>query len=445
MARSTTRRQKLLGPLALLAGLALAGCTPTTPDATAPSTSSTPAAASTGGADQLVPVALTVPDGVDAGAASGRSLNLPAGWTAEVYANVPGARMAVWTPDGRLIVSTGTNGRLALITPGAAGAAGTVTTLLDGLNDPQGVAVTTQDGRTVLVVGEDTRLTAWDYADGQATNPQVILDGLPGGGHNAKMVAVRDGQVYYSLGSSGNRVPADRTATPQRAVIGQVGLDGSGNHDIAVGVRNGEGLSFAPDGTLYTAVNQMDNQPYPFQDSTGQYGQSVRDYVNEHPNDQIAPVTPGLDLGWPYCVPDSTGHDDLTNLGYVNDPEFNPDGQQLDCASIGTTQLGLPAHSAPIGFNFTHGSTLPASLADGALITAHGSWNRQPPREPYVAYSAWDATTSALTPIQVIVAGFQDADGSRWGRSVDTVAGPDGALYVTDDTAGLVYRIVPEG
>ena len=103
----------------------------------------------------------------------------------------------------------------------------------------------------------------------------------------------------------------------------------------------------------------------------------------------------------------------------------------------------MPAHSAPVGFVFTQGSQLPESLASGALITAHGSWNRRPPRESYVAYSAWDDATKTLTPTRALVTGFQNADGTRWGRSVDAVPGPDASIYVTDDQAGLVYRLTP--
>jgi glucose/arabinose dehydrogenase len=295
----------------------------------------------------------------------------------------------------------------------------------------------------LLVVGEETRLVSWDYTGGAVTNRRVILDGLPGGGHRSKMLAVRDGQVFYNVGSATNRDPVDRTSTPERATIAQVGLDGTGTRTLAVGVRNGEGLSFAPDGTLFAAINQGDNQPYPFRDARDQYGKAVPAYVNEHPNDQISPITAGTDLGWPYCVPDSRGHDDLLDLGYVNDPVSNADGQALDCTGIARTQLALPAHSAPIGFVFTHGSALPDALAHGALITAHGSWNRRPPREPYVAYSPWNESSRTLMPTRLLVTGFQDEDGSRWGRSVDAVPGPDGSIYVTDDAAGLVYRLTP--
>ena len=417
---------------------AASSATPATPPASG--TTKATAQASIGA---LKPVPLTVANGVDAGAAQGHSLNLPQGWTAQVWANVPRARMAAWAPDGRLLVATDGQRKVVALTPGQGDAAPTVTTVLDGLFSPQGLAFTEQDGRTILVVGEANRLVAHDYADGKVSNERVIIDGLPSDGHSAKMVAIKDGVIAYNVGSGTNRDPVDRTSNPQRATIAQINLDGTGNQTLAVGVRNGEGLSYAPDGTLFAAINQGDNQPYPFRDSTGQYGKVVQSYVNEHPNDQVSRITPGIDLGWPYCVPDTTGHEDLLDLGYVNDPVNNPDGTSLDCAKVTRTMLGLPAHSAPIGFVFTQGSKLPASLQNGALITAHGSWNRQPPREPYVAYSAWQSSTKSLAPIQQLVTGFQNPDGTRWGRCVDAVPGPDGALYVTDDTAGLVYRIVP--
>lgn len=164
-----------------------------------------------------------------------------------------------------MIVATGYAGRPALLTPRIGGHAPTVTTLASNLNDPQGVAIG-QGGRTILVVGEDTRLLAWDYANGHLSNRRTIIDGLPAGGHSAKYVVVRNGLVTYNVGSSANRDPADRTTNPQRATIAQVSLNGNGNRTIAVGVRNGEGLSFAPDGSLFAAINQADDQAYPFTD-----------------------------------------------------------------------------------------------------------------------------------------------------------------------------------
>jgi glucose/arabinose dehydrogenase len=73
----------------------------------------------------------------------------------------------------------------------------------------------------------------------------------------------------------------------------------------------------------------------------------------------------------------------------------------------------------------------------------HGSWDRQPPQTPAVLWMAWDAKAETLMPAITLVAGFQESNGSRWGRPVDAVPGPDGSLYVSDDTAGAIYRLTP--
>lgn len=432
---------------ALLLG-ALTACTgaggPGASDTAASSTGTGSTSATTGNPSaDLHAVRLTVADGTDAGDAEGRALRIPRGWRAEVWADVPDARMAAWLPDGSMLLTTGDRGTLLRLDPRADGRSPAVDELATGLDDPQGVAVTEQDGQTVVVLGEGTRIVTWHYRDGALSDRSVLVDDLPTGGHGGKFVAVHDGVVAYDIGSASNSDGSDRQDHPDRAVIRQVRLDGSDDTLLATGVRNGEGLDFAPDGTLFAAVNQADNQPYPFRDDTDQYGKRVQSYVDEHPNDQVTRITEGTELGWPFCQPDSRGKPDLLDLGYVDDPTNNPDGKSLDCSDVTRTMVGLPAHSAPIGFVFTGGSALPASMRNGALITTHGSWNREPPRPPSVSYSAWDDSTKTLGQPHTIVEGFQDADGSRWGRSVDAVPGPDGSLYVTDDAAGLVYRLMP--
>ena len=428
---------------ALLA-VGLAACTASDGPTGATGTGSPSSAATTGNPSPgLHTVRLTVADGTDAGPASGRSLRVPTGWRAEVWAAVDGARMAAWLPDGSMLVTTGDHGTLLRLDPRGTGRAPAVQRLATGLDDPQGVAVTERRGRTVVLLGEATRIVSWRYRDGSLSDREVLVDGLPTGGHGGKFVAVHGSTVAYDIGSATNSDGADRRANPDRAVIRQVDLDGTGDTLLATGVRNGEGLGYAPDGTLFAAVNQADQQPYPFHDGSGRYGEHVQAYVNEHPNDQVTRIIRGAELGWPYCTPDSRGKPDLLDLGTVDDPANNADGRALDCDRVTRTMVGLPAHSAPVGFVFTRGSALPADYTDGVLITAHGSWNRQPPRPPSVSYSAWDDDAARLGRPRTIVEGFQDDDGSRWGRSVDAVPGPDGDLYVTDDRAGLVYRIGP--
>ncbi|MFZ0383071.1 MAG: hypothetical protein WAL38_34940, partial [Solirubrobacteraceae bacterium] len=125
------------------------------------------------------------------------------------------------------------------------------------------------------------------------------------------------------------------------------------------------------------------------------------------------------------------------------DAQTNPTGARLNCASLAPIERGLPAHSAPLGFHFLEGSRLPAPWTGGAVVAVHGSWDRQPPRAPAVLWLPWDASTHTLGAPIALISGFQLASGDRWGRPVDAVPGPDGALYVSDDTAGAIYRIVP--
>jgi len=202
------------------------------------------------------------------------------------------------------------------------------------------------------------------------------------------------------------------------------------------------------------AVNNRDNIGYPFDrpyagDAGSSYGKVIPDYVDDHPAEAVARLTSGRDLGWPYCEPDPDVEPglagtafDLAAPPFVRDVQTNPDGTRLDCAALAPVEQSLGAHSAPLGLSFVDGG-LPEPYAHGALIGVHGSWNRNPPRAPEVSFLAWRNGT--LGGQQTLVGGFQDPDGSRWGRPVAAVLGPDGAVYITDDDAGAVYRLAPPG
>jgi glucose/arabinose dehydrogenase len=372
---------------------------------------------------------------------------------------VDGARLAAWTPDGRLLVSRPDAGDVQVLTPRAdRGAPPRITTLVRGLTLPHGLAFT---GDTLLVAESD-RVDAYRYADGAVSGRRTVVDGLPDAStpelrgayaHALKSVAVgRDGAVYVSVGSTGNTSAEDRTASPERAAILRI-EDGRAT-TFARGVRNGTGLAIAPDGSVWTAVNNRDQVAYPYDRSyTGgggsDLGRVLTGYVNDHPLEPVARLTQGRDLGWPYCNPDPDVDPGApgtaltyTDRGFVRDRELNADGSKLDCGRLPRVEQGLPAHSAPLGMAFVRDGVLPSPWGAGALVGVHGSWNRTPPRPPSVAFLPWRHGT--LQAARTLLAGFQAADGSRWGRPVAAVAGPDGAVYVTDDAAGAVYRMVPD-
>jgi glucose/arabinose dehydrogenase len=401
---------------------------------------------------------LAEPAGEGGGAlATPRTLTVPAGWTARVWARVPDARMEAWTPEGDLLVSDPANGTIMELRPDAAGTA-VSKTLLAGLTNPQGLAFARLDGQWVLYVAESDQLDRYPWAAAGISGARTVIaarlpDLDPDGDdvHRAKDVTVAaDGTVYFNVGSSSNASPGDRTMSPQRAVIMAVRPDGTGLRVVERGVRNGEGLAVAPDGTVWTAVNERDNIPYPsrgpYGTSRDAFGQVIQGYVNNHPPDEVVPVTAGRDLGWPYCDPDQDRSDpagSLADVPLVPDAATNPGGNELDCAALAPVQVGLPAHSAPLGLTFLAGSKIPAPWSDGAVIAAHGSWDRRPPQPPAVLWLAWNAAKGTLAPAVTLVGGFENSDHSFWGRPVDAVPGPDGALYVSDDTAGAIYRLAP--
>jgi glucose/arabinose dehydrogenase len=421
-----------------------------------PAVAAGPAAAPAG----LVPVSVTVPAGLDAAPLDvPRQVLIPPGWTMSVFARVPSARLAAWAPDGTLLVSVPARGSVVRLVPDARGAA-TASVLLEGLNQPHGL---TFSGSTLYVAQSD-RVDAYAYASGAATAPEPVVTGLPDAkspdlrgayAHALKSVAVGpDGAVYVSVGSTGNISVEDLAASPPRASILRVPPGGGAPEPFAVGVRNGTGLAVAPDGTVWTAVNNRDNVQYPFDrpygDASGSSrGEVIGGYVRDHPAEPLAKLTPGRNLGWPYCNPDpdtqpgvAGSPQNLSDVAFIDDAQLNPDGRMLDCASLPRVEQALGGHSAPLGLSFVDGG-LPGGYAHGALVGVHGSWNAAPPRAPEVSFFAWQ--DGGLGPQQTLVGGFQAADGSRWGRPVAAVAGPDGAVYVTDDQAGAVYRLAPPG
>jgi glucose/arabinose dehydrogenase len=383
-------------------------------------------------------------------------VSVPKGWKASVWARPQGARLEAVTPEGNLLVSTPSVGAVIELSGGAAAEGEKV--VLAGLESPQGLAFAKRGGSWVLYVGESDQIDAFPWRGHGRVGAQKVLapnlpDEQPAGDdiHRQKDVVVApDGTIYFDVGSSSNASPADRGYEPPRGVIDSVGPDGGKVTVVMRGVRNGEGLALAPDGTIWTAINNRDEIPYPFhgeaEGKSEAFGEVIRSYVDNHPPDEVVPVTAGRDLGWPLCNPEqgrSTPRGSLADVPLIPDSVTNPGGKALDCSKLAPIEVGIPAHSAPLGMSFLAGTKVPAPWRGGAVVAAHGSWDRQEPRPPAVLWMRWDAKRRTLEPAKTLVSGFQDASGERWGRPVDVVPGPEGALFVSDDTAGAIYKLTP--
>jgi glucose/arabinose dehydrogenase len=243
---------------------------------------------------------------------------------------------------------------------------------------------------------------------------------------------------------------------PQRAAVYRYNADGSGGQLFASGLRNAEGLAFVPGtNTLWVAVNERDNIAYPFDDSTGQYGQVIPSYVDNHPPDEFTSLRAGGKYGWPYCNPDPDTSSGLNTMPFDPDAQYNqtsaynPHGGIVDCRTMDRIRKGIPAHSAPLGLTFLQGTAVPASVQQAAVIALHGSWNRTTRIGYKVVYFPWlpaqGGTVGGGPGAQTdLVTGWLDSAAQNdWDRPVDVVVDRQGNLLISADASGTIYKLTP--
>ena len=383
-----------------------------------------------------------------------RYLTVPAGWSASVYARITRARFMSPTPDGELLVSQPSVGKVWRVRRGADGA-GTVTEYLGGLNRPHDIVFAELSGRTWVFIAEAHRIVRYPYANGDArARPgQVVVDGLPDTStpelrgqyaHVLKNIAVHQGVLYVSIASTCNACASDTVSDPRRATIYTYDARGhnAGRRLLASGLRNAEGLAFVP-GTaeLWVVVNNRDNTLVPDDrdvDGDGQSdkGRRMTRYVDDHPPEEFIRVREGGFYGWPFCNPNIDNG--LRDMPYDRDYELNPDGRAADCATATPVDVGIQAHSAPLGLTFTQGTAAPDL---GAVIPLHGSWNRSTPTGYKLIHFPW---ADGPGEQRDLATGWLDtATGRAWGRPVDVAIDVDGSLLVSDDAAHALIRLTP--
>jgi glucose/arabinose dehydrogenase len=461
----TSTRPPIRIPLALamLASVVLAACGADgdrtqpagqpSPGASASASPSPPAAA----AGPRAAVAVTVPAGLGAAPFDRpRQLELPAGWTASVYARIDKARFLAPTPSGDLLVSQPSGGKVLIVRPGGAGAAGAVSEFVTGLNRPHDIVFADVNGRTWVFIAEAHRVVRYPYQSGdtRAQAGEVVVDGLPDTStpelrgqyaHVLKNIAVRAGVLYVSIASTCNACVSDTVSDPQRATIYTYDAAGTnaGRKLFARGLRNAEGLAFLPGtGELWAVVNNRDNTLVPDDrdadgDGRGDRGKRVTAFVDNYPVEPFTKVVDGGFYGWPFCNPNADAG--TRAMPYHRDYELNRDGRAADCTKATPIDVGIQAHSAPLGLTFTQGTKAPDL---GAVIALHGSWNRSQPTGYKVIYFPW--TAGGPGPQLDLATGWLGAGGQEeWGRPVDVAVDADGSLLVSDDSAGAVVRLTP--
>ena len=336
-------------------------------------------------------------------------ITLPPGFALEVFADdVPGARSMTLSPAGTLFVGTRDKGVVYAI-PGAGRSthAAKARTLARGLNSPNGVAV--RDG--ALYVAEISRILRFDDIEARLDRPPtpvVVTDRYPRGRHHGwKFIAFGpDGWLYVPVGAPCN---VCMPPGPLHETITRMKPDGSAIEVFARGVRNSVGFDWRPGShDLWFTDNG-------------------RDWMgDDRPPDELnhAPK-PGLHFGFPHC-----------HGRALADPQF---GRDKSCADFTPPAAELGPHVAALGMRFYTGAMFPPEYRGRIFIAEHGSWNRSTP----IGYRV---TTVRLEGDRVVgyepfATGWLADNGHVAGRPVDVLVMPDGALLVSDDHAGAIYRI----
>jgi len=336
-------------------------------------------------------------------------LRVPPGFRVEVYSSeVPLARVIVFTSSGDLLVSRTRNDAVSILDRDrdGDGRADGHRVLLDGLDGPHGLAL--HEGW--LYVAERTRVSRarFDETSGAVTGPLVpVLAGLTADGrHQTKTIGFGpDGWLYLSQGSSCDVCVEE---DPRRATIMRMRPDGGEAAIHATGLRNSVGFDWAPwDGALFATDNGRDLMG------------------DDFPPDELNRIEQDRFYGWPYVHGDG-----------VPDPQY---GAELSGDTRPTSPVhGFRPHNAPLGIHFLRTTDMPSGYERSALVALHGSWNRSTPDGYKVVALRWNSG-GAISESDFLT-GFLGPDGII-GRPAFVTEGPDGAIYVSDDYAGVIYRV----
>jgi glucose/arabinose dehydrogenase len=334
-------------------------------------------------------------------------IKLPPGFKISVYAEVPNARSLCWGANGTLFVgNTGGNSVYAIADKDKNGVADKVYKIASGLNTPCGVAF--RNGS--LYVAEIGRILRFDDIENNLQKPpayKVVYDKLPTDKwHGWKFIAFGpDDKLYVPVGAPCNVCIPDSL----HACLTRMNPDGTGFEVYARGIRNTVGFSWQPQTKeLWFTDNGRD-----------ELGDNI-------PSDELntAPKA-GMHFGFPYC-----------HQGDILDPQF---GKGKNCSDYTPPVYKLGPHVASLGMRFYRGQMFPAEYRNQIFVAEHGSWNRS----KKIGYNITMVKIENNKATQAIpfATGWLQADDKVIGRPVDVIVAADGALLVSDDSKGAVYRI----
>ena len=332
---------------------------------------------------------------------------LPSGFKIEVYAMVPNARSMTMSPEGILYVGSRGDKVYAVTRNSGDQKANEVIEIASGLNSPNGVAF--KNGN--LYVAEINRIIRYDNIEKDLRHPPepvVIYDKYPTDEHHGwKFIRFGpDNKLYVPVGAPCNTC---EEKNPIYSTITRLKSDGTEMEIFSHGIRNTVGFDWHPvTKELWFTENGADRM-----------GDNIPpDELNRAPRK-------GMHYGFPYCHGDT-----------IPDPKY---GKDHYCAEFTPPIQKLGPHVAALGMRFYKGNLFPKKYHNQIFIAEHGSWNRSTP----LGYRVMMVTLEGNQVIsyESFAEGWLEDNGEAWGRPVDVEVMKGGALLVSDDKAGIIYKI----
>jgi glucose/arabinose dehydrogenase len=365
---------------------------------------------------------------------------VPSGFAVELLASgLTGPRIVRAAPNGDVFIAESRAGRISVLRSDG-GTTAKKSVFASGLNYPFGIAFYPPGADPHWIYVADTgAVVRFPYRDGDLTprgEAETVVPRLPTGGHATRDIAFSpDGAtMYVSVGSGSNDAEgmsrlsggtlqsfiADHAlgatwgSETDRADVLAFDPQGQNKKVFATGIRNCVGMAVGPDGTLWCSTNERDG------------------LGDDLPPDFVTRVRASAFYGWPWYY-----------IGGNEDPHHR--GERPDLKDkVSLPDVLIEAHSASLGMTIYDGSQFPPDYRGNVFAAEHGSWNRS----KRTGYKVIRVITRGGVPTgeyEDFATGFVVNDSTVWGRPVGVAVGKDGALLISEDGSGTIWRVTYTG
>lgn len=357
-------------------------------------------------------------------------LQLPDGFSISIYAkNLGNPRVMMWGPDGNIWTSIPSQGKVVSVRDSNGdGAADETIVVVDGLNRPHGLASRCDpDSPCKVYIAESDQVAVYEYdaANRKVVNKKKIVDLPDDGRHVTRTIMfmpasseLQRGEPYPHentlLISVGSSCDVCHETNAERAKIMAIDVQTGALKEFAKGLRN----------SVFMAIHPVNGKVWATEMGRDLLGDDL-------PPDEINIIEEGKNYGWPICYGKNIHDTAFDKNTYVRNPCMEPFETQ--------SYIDIPAHSAPLGLAFFPEEGWPEEYWHNLLVAYHGSWNRTEPTGYKLVRYRLDAQGKYLGS-EDFISGWLKNDRAL-GRPVDILIQPGGVIFVSDDKAGVIYRI----